>query len=600
MPREFPVFAEWSAKPDALPVSIVDTGPVARAFLPVNIEDSNIVQFEGTGSLFDARVVCVRPVIEAVEFDDYWTQGYVSLGPLLEDLSKVLRYNGTRGFVDELGITPSDKFTQESGPNLQFHGLSPTFGGLVNQFDPTINSTIKVNFPSDWSSETLVGTLANIDTGSRNDQAGDDLQWHIELGHASHGEHRNATFHERGSWLVYMPNTTDIPSFEASLCFDSMYNQLFSYNRYYHPQDFPVTARKRSLKTDFEDPAPKWDSKNNKYDTRRLPQHLGAAVPDSYERNVFDLDIDSVNEKMEEYIDQWDPDFKAAIEDWNDMGSTIYVNTSQRDILRTNKDILNLTGSDYLKTMYADFLNRLLWNPTVTPTDIVEATFKAGSARTNEPDSTSDKLDESYLLLHPVSIALVEDILEDTDNPALAWQALTTSLMGAAYRDWAPYFTVSEPVTTILAISTQFPQHQKGFWIVVGNLVAHFALVTTAFIWFLRSTQYSLLNNPWQAVSQLIAPETKELLENATMADGKQVQECIRASGREGLRFKIKKESEKDRVCLLLAQQVDGDIKTLKQQPSQEDIELVTRASSVEIGGLSRRRQEQSSEKANA
>lgn len=49
-------------------------------------------------------------------------------------------------------------------------------------------------------------------------------------------------------------------------------------------------------------------------------------------------------------------------------------------------------------------------------------------------------LNITFLTLDPILNAIFRDTLIDTNNPALAWQALMTSVMRMAYDDWLPTF----------------------------------------------------------------------------------------------------------------------------------------------------------------
>lgn len=144
-----------------------------------------------------------------------------------------------------------------------------------------------------------------------------------------------------------------------------------------------------------------------------------------------------------------------------------------------------------------------------------------------------------------------QKILEETDNPALAWQALTTSVMRSVYYDRLPTFSAEETVTITRVVSCLIPVGRTGFTIVMINILVHHALVVATFVWFICSTRYSRINCAWQAVAQIKAPETEELLDKATMVDDKTVKKWVEED--ENLRerrFKIKLEPENRRVCL--------------------------------------------------
>lgn len=154
--------------------------------------------------------------------------------------------------------------------------------------------------------------------------------------------------------------------------------------------------------------------------------------------------------------------------------------------------------------------------------------------------------------LHPILGQMAERILIDTDNPALAWQAITTFVMRTAYYDWLPMFDATDNVITTKMVSCRMPIRHVGFTIAMLNLLVHYVLVAVAFIWFICSTEYSRINCAWQAVAQIKAAETEILLEKATVVDDKTVGKWIDED--EGLRtrrFRVKARPGTDRVCLV-------------------------------------------------
>lgn len=174
-------------------------------------------------------------------------------------------------------------------------------------------------------------------------------------------------------------------------------------------------------------------------------------------------------------------------------------------------------------------------------------------------------------ILHSFWRGLINDILADTDSPTLAWQAFRTSMMSTAYYDWQPRSYYSEPALITSVVSWQVPIGRKGLWAVLINIALHLLLVSVTFVWFVLATQYSLLNNPWQAVSQLKATGTEKLLEEATIPNRKDVQDVVRASGMERVRFAIRKRPESGRVCLSPLQDFGAESVKAEASPMRAD-----------------------------
>lgn len=99
-------------------------------------------------------------------------------------------------------------------------------------------------------------------------------------------------------------------------------------------------------------------------------------------------------------------------------------------------------------------------------------------------------------------------------------------------------------------MSRQVPSSSTGFLIVMANLLLHLVLFAAALVCFIRETRYSRLNNAWQVIAQLVAPDTEKILERGTNANDEDVQRWIRASGRETVRFGVQIVPEMDRVCV--------------------------------------------------
>ncbi|KAF2140825.1 uncharacterized protein K452DRAFT_272481 [Aplosporella prunicola CBS 121167] len=163
--------------------------------------------------------------------------------------------------------------------------------------------------------------------------------------------------------------------------------------------------------------------------------------------------------------------------------------------------------------------------------------------------STNETADFLSSTLNPVLNSLFLDIMEETENPALALQALLTSVIRTAYYDLLPTFNAEEIIETTSFEPCQVPQHTKGFTIVAVNIVLHLALFITTAIWFASTTRYSLLNNVWQAVAQLKAPETEELLKESSMVDDKTVRAHVNQLELRR-RFFVQKRDDEERVCL--------------------------------------------------
>ena len=112
-PKGYPAFAEWIAKAtdfsmnefasDSRP-GLTDTGSVVRAFLPIGNFDSRsrIMDYQGTGTAVDMRVVCMLPKLTNVIFST--TNGY-----RLNGLASPVVY--PRGLLQKVDYLGSSNFS---------------------------------------------------------------------------------------------------------------------------------------------------------------------------------------------------------------------------------------------------------------------------------------------------------------------------------------------------------------------------------------------------------------------------------------------------------------------------------------------------------
>ncbi|RSL56038.1 hypothetical protein CEP53_006897 [Fusarium sp. AF-6] len=124
---------------------------------------------------------------------------------------------------------------------------------------------------------------------------------------------------------------------------------------------------------------------------------------------------------------------------------------------------------------------------------------------------------------HPEHAAVFQKILQQTGDPAQAVQALIFRIFQMLYYDWLPIFDATHQVTTINTQEVLIPQKWTGSAVVIAIIAAHFAVTALTMVLFAKRTESSLLGNAWQAVSQMVSPETQDI---------------VRAAGGEGMKDK--------------------------------------------------------------
>lgn len=198
-----------------------------------------------------------------------------------------------------------------------------------------------------------------------------------------------------------------------------------------------------------------------------------------------------------------------------------------------------------------DFIHKMMWAPFEGEQRVKNFDISAPCQSCSAMDTITPGIPSvSYNALNPILNAMFRDTIIETDNPALAWQALTTTVARMAYYDWLPTFDSYAPITTTSMIPCQVPKHYTGITIVAANLVVHLSLFILITIWFYNATKTSLLNNAWQAVAQLNSRETEEILHRATTATDAEVKKWIKEGQEPRRRFRIVSDERSDRVHL--------------------------------------------------
>ena len=123
---------------------------------------------------------------------------------------------------------------------------------------------------------------------------------------------------------------------------------------------------------------------------------------------------------------------------------------------------------------------------------------------------------------------LFTDTISATNSPALALQAVLTTMLRQAYYSFLPTFDAESNVTVSSFQPAQIPVRTRGFWAVLGITAAHFVLCLIALVGFISSTYVSSLKNAWQVMADISeSPETAAILRKVGVKNDGQVAECI-------------------------------------------------------------------------
>ncbi|KAF6817245.1 hypothetical protein CMUS01_12135 [Colletotrichum musicola] len=121
-------------------------------------------------------------------------------------------------------------------------------------------------------------------------------------------------------------------------------------------------------------------------------------------------------------------------------------------------------------------------------------------------------------------------------------QALFTVLRQMAYYEISSYFDMESPATFTMSNERLIPMRWIGFAIVAVIISVHFILLIVSTVFFLGFTKASWLRNVWVSLSQVVSPETEELISKSTDKEDKVVEKLIRDSTElnEGLKYRVK------------------------------------------------------------
>ncbi|KAH7003096.1 hypothetical protein EDB82DRAFT_564254 [Fusarium venenatum] len=147
---------------------------------------------------------------------------------------------------------------------------------------------------------------------------------------------------------------------------------------------------------------------------------------------------------------------------------------------------------------------------------------------------TNNILSQSIWPTHPEHSAVVQNIIQETGDPAQAMQALVFRFYQMLYYDWLPNYKPTHQVTTVNAKDVLIPGQWTGLVVVLVIIIVHFIITAATMYLFAQRTTSSLLGNAWQAVSQMVSPETHDVIRAAGgegMKD-KEVAQLVKAAGR--------------------------------------------------------------------
>ena len=525
-PPSYPTFAEYSEAP-IIADDVADTGVKLRALLPVEPAGSPLPlhMFSGNATVFDARVTCIRPVIQGAVLH-VTTRGanttfYNLVGNVLPNraVGNIIPNVNNTGTpfnctLPTLYGGPRPYTAGPIGGVTTFCFLDRRAGGLLSRLTAWDNSSLHHY----WTSGRTYTAFSDEGEGGYVTQGAPGLPGRLvspvgssylvlniggdqvsERAHKANLDISDWVSKNHGPWLNMSTTLGDSTLF-ASICYDGL-QMAGSGDISGSTIDLNVTA---TSGWDLQSPTVSWNNSRRLASTDGVRRQLGAtnASLSLESRGLLALELTGIDDQLR---------------------------ASARNINMT--DTLG-SGPDTVPWGWG------LISSTLNP---ARQGFQPGNSSAVFALDSQLALysNDYYLIANYVLSMIAQDILEETQNPALAWQAHTTMLLRMAYYDMMAIFSHDDSQTVILYETASFPRSSRGLVAVLFVLIAHLALVVVTVTLFYTSTQYSTVGNAWQATAQTMTADTELILSKSAMATDNEVEKMLKRAGKGRVRVRL-------------------------------------------------------------
>ncbi|KAI1610864.1 hypothetical protein EDD36DRAFT_497743 [Exophiala viscosa] len=505
-PTVFQSFAEYS-EAGYTSDGVDDTGLTLRAFLPFADTTARqlVREFQGMATVFDTRIVCTRPQMSRLKMVmvDNDITGYTAVS-MTGNLT-------TNASLPGLAATqPVVSFECPlAAPFLICPPLNPSAGGLLSVLDPMNDAGVELSYTeSEFGSVGQHGKLLSRGGFWQAKDVSKNYYWIVDIGNAylvhngaavgggilnNTGGHYWLSTPSAGAWAdidyqgaavgagnpVELDPTCSVDecwktSFRMSLCYDALSVPV----DYDSIQEFNITT---SAATPRTEPSLQYNRRNLLFPTDSIRTQLGATASKASLSARGVLNLTSAQDILAGVARQR----KAKPNDLKDLfNSTTYSWITPMVFYSLLQPLAMCAGC-------AGELSNFMQGSTVTST-------------------------------------LFTDTISATNSPALALQAVLTTMLRQAYYSFLPTFDAESNVTASSFQPAQIPVRTRGFWAVLGITVAHFVLCLVALVGFISFTHVSSLKNAWQVRADISeSPETAAILRNVGGKTDGQVAESI-------------------------------------------------------------------------
>jgi len=237
-PTAYERFAEYS-EPASFANGIDDTGVTLRSFLPISSQSKreHLSNFNGTASLFDFRVVCVRPNILDLEIcstDPPQLCGNITINSTVPNL---VAPSSPVSFRSQLSADSLKGTYNETSSAWLLNFLGVEAGGLIPILDATNNASLRHRWNAKIKKQRPSVKLSR--SGSWQAESG-SLSWLVDVGQAYlifnlteppvHRKNVSSVKLMWNSWpgtgtfthVKYSLSTGEVDYFRMSVCYDSL------------------------------------------------------------------------------------------------------------------------------------------------------------------------------------------------------------------------------------------------------------------------------------------------------------------------------------------------------------------------------------------
>jgi hypothetical protein len=227
-------------------------------------------------------------------------------------------------------------------------------------------------------------------------------------------------------------------------------------------------------------------NQSNSFDTTQVRKQLGAMRNrlNPQDRGILRLDGETLLRDIRSLSQKWTPS-------WGDYDG----------------DFDDHDYNWFHKATYPWLIRQVLSYPNLNAPFCFLCANKVGKTTAAKNDSVTQTS------VNVVQTALFNDIIGNTDSPALALQAQLTTLLRMAYYDWLPQFNANSGFSSLSFQSSLVPSGHKGYYSVMSIIILHFFIIAMISLSFFMQTKHSLLDNAWQTILQVAqSPRTAEVL----------------------------------------------------------------------------------------